>query len=312
VNSAKDFVINPRNKNNDPVFEDANLFQDDFDRTWMRWEQEGNYSREISLGIGEPQEVDDGTVLYSYNNEGFRSEDFSETHNGAHILFAGCSQTEGIGSPINTVWSKMLHEELSHKNKLSNYFSIARSGYGWQKIILNFIKYAEKYEYPDYLFVLLPNVGRLWEWDPEANRWWYIQRYPNGQGLEDLLDKKNYFSEKPLSVEEHRKLFIDFVAGWKIFERLCEDNGVKLLWASWDQEENKNYLSSGFSKNYIHLSNEEFLQFIEKERPDGKIQEHDMKRRDGHDGILFHNYWLSKFIERIKAEKFFPNSLGNE
>jgi hypothetical protein len=298
-------VINPKNRDGDSVFEDANLFQDDFDRTWMGWEQDGKYSREVSLGIGEPQEIDDGTVLYSYNNEGFRSEDFSKTHDGAHILFAGCSQTEGIGSPSDTVWSKMLYEKLLSKNKLSNYFSIARSGYGWQKIILNFIKYSEKYGYPNYLFVLLPNVGRLWEWDRENDRWWYVQRYPNGQGLEVPSDHKNYFSEKPLSVEEHRKLFIDFIAGWKIFERLCKDNGVKLLWASWDTEENKNYLNSNFSKTYIHLSNEEFLQFIEKERPDGKMQKYDMERRDGHSGILFHKYWTLRFMERIREESFF-------
>jgi hypothetical protein len=306
MSSPKDFIINGKNKNGDTVFEDPNLFQNDFDRTWMDWKKDGDYSREVSLGSGESEEVDDGTILYSYNKEGFRSDNFYKTNDEIHILFAGCSQTEGIGSPLDTVWSKMLHDKLLSKNKTSNYFSIARSGYGWQKIILNFIKYAEKYGYPDHLFVLLPNVGRLWEWDDENSRWWYVQRFPNGQGLGKPADsRKNYFSEKPLSVDEHRKLFINFVAGWKMFERLCEDNGVKLLWTSWDQEENKNYLSSDFSKNYIHLSNEEFLQFIKEERPDGKMEEHDIKRRDGHDGILFHNYWLSKFIERLKVEKLF-------
>ena len=303
--SSEDFIINLQDNDGHPVFLDANLFQNDFDRTFMEWEETGDYSREVSLGIGEPEKLDDGTVLYSYNNEGFRSENFSKDHNGQHILFAGCSQTEGIGSPIETVWAKMLYNKLALSNSLSGYFSIARSGYGWQKIILNFIKYTEKYGYPDYLFALLPNVGRLWQWDSKNSRWWYVQRYPNGQGLQDLLDKKNYFSEKPLGVEEHRKLFIDFVAGWKVFEKLCQDNNVKLLWASWDYQENKNYLNANFSKTYIHLSEEELLKFIKKERPDGKMQKHDLERRDGHDGILFHNYWLSKFIERIKIENLF-------
>jgi len=306
MTSARDFIINPQNSNGDPVFEDSNLFQNDFDRTFMEWRESGDYSRQLTVGIGEDEEHDDGTVIYHYNNEGFRSENFSKIHKGSHILFAGCSQTEGIGSPFETIWGKKLYDSLLLNNNLSGYFSIARSGYGWQKVVLNFIKYAEKYGYPDYLFVLLPNVGRLWEWDSENSRWWYVQRYPNGSGLGKPIDNDNrYFSEKPLGVEEHRKLFIDFVAGWKVFEKLCQDNGVKLLWASWDQQENKNYLSSNFSKNYIHLSNEEFLQFIERERPDGKMQKHDIKRRDGHDGILFHEYWKLKFLERIKNEKLF-------
>ena len=306
MTSKEDFIIDPKNRDGNPVFEDSNLFQDDFDRTFMDWKESGDYSIDLAVGIGEDERHDDGTVTYSYNKEGFRSDNFSRVHDGIHILFAGCSQTEGIGSPFETIWGKRLHDSLSLNNKLSGYFSIARSGYGWQKIILNFIAYAEKYGYPDYLFALLPNVGRFWQWDSEDNRWWYVQRFPNGHGLGVTVDsRKKYFAEIPLSVEEHRKLFIDFIAGWKVFEKLCKDNGVKLLWASWDQQENKNYLSSNFSKNYIHLSNEEFLEFIERERPDGKMQKHDMKRRDGHDGILFHEYWKLKFLERIKNEKLF-------
>jgi hypothetical protein len=77
------------------------------------------------------------------------------------------------------------------------------------------------------------------------------------------------------------------------------------LWCSWDTEENKNYLNSNFSKSYFHTTNEEMLEFIRKERPDGKMQKHDMERRDGHSGILFHKYWTSKFMERIRKESFF-------
>jgi hypothetical protein len=303
--NPKDFIINGKDRDGNPTFSDPNLFNNTFDTTWMWGTEDDDYSQELTIIPVEGDTPDDGEILYSYNKDGFRSDNFTSNHDGTHILFAGCSQTEGVGSPIHDIWPKMVYDELSKKNKLSGFYSIGRSGFGWQKVMLNFVTYVEKYGYPEYFFVMLPNVGRLWEWDDKTSRWWYVQRYPNGQGLEEIPDYIDYFSPKQLTVQEHRKSFIDFVAGWKVFEKLCKDNGVKLLWCSWDTEENKNYLNSNFSKTYFHTTNEEMLYFISKERPDGKMEKYDMERRDGHSGILFHKYWTSKFMEKIREESFF-------
>lgn len=282
------------------------VFYNKFDVTWGKTPNGGvtdqKHWTKLPIEIAE----DDGTVDYNYNNEFFRSDDFITDHsNEKHILFAGCSQTEGVGAPLETVWSKVLLNNLNTKNNSSNgFYSIAKSGYGWQKVISTYMLYIEKYGVPEYMFVLLPNLGRFYEWDQSNERYVYVQRYPNGGGVStDQLDEDKVpdflFIEKPFSLGEHRKCFVDFSISWKMFEKYCEAMGTKLLWASWDYQENVNYKLANLSQNYIDISNEELLEFIKEKRPDGRIQKFDLSRRDGHAGTLVNEYWASKFEQEI-------------
>lgn len=278
------------------------VFYNEFDRTWAKTPPgEPEYTRTLTKL---PIEVadDDGTVTYNYNNEYFRSDDFIKAHEeGKHILFAGCSQTEGVGAPLETVWSKVLLNSIGSD---FGFYSIAKSGFGWQKIITSFMLYVDRYGAPDYLFTLLPNIGRFFEWDSGSETFFYVQRYPNGgtvstEQKDESKIPKNIFIEKPLSVEEHRRSFIDFSIGWKLFERYCESIGTKIIWASWDYNENKNYLLGNISKNYIDLNQEGLMNFIKQKRPNGKLEKFDLHRRDGHSGILINEYWASEFKKEI-------------
>ena len=281
------------------------IFFNQFDVTWFNVNGSTSHYPRVLTKLPIEQSIDDGTVTYSYNNDLFRSDDFKADHGEKrHILFAGCSQTEGVGSPLDTIWPKMIYEKLASNNDLSGFFNIARSGYGWQKIISTFMVYVEKYGFPEYLFVLMPNLGRFFEWDSSGESWVYVQRYPTGiNATDDERDAReipySVFNEKPLTVSEHRRSFIDFIAQWKLFEQYCETNGVKLLWASWDYNENENYLLANQSKNYIPMAPNELFEYIAKNRPDGKMNKHDIKRRDGHDGVLIHEFWESKFFAEI-------------
>lgn len=293
--SASDFQIQMFNGAPD-------IFENRLDTTWMGFYEPGHdYSCEMSIIPVEHGGIDDGTFTYKYNKQGFRSDDFTRSHSGKHhILFAGCSQTEGVGSPLDTIWTKKLHSMLEKTNDVGGFYSIARAGFGWQKIISNYHIYAEEFGHPDYLFVMMPNVGRLFEWQEEENQWYYVQRYPNGELGQDPGERNGQIlKEFSISKAEHRRLFIDFVAAWKLFERYLESNNVKMIWASWDYKENNNYLRANFSKNYVHLDPKSLEDYIESVRPDGKLQKHDMLRRDGHDGILIHDWWLKNMVVEI-------------
>lgn len=297
-------------KKNDPMlfthFDGGidDVFYNKFDKTWgnMPSAQGITHWTKLPIEIAD----DDGTVEYDYNNEFFRSHDFITDHSSEkHILFAGCSQTEGVGAPLETVWSKVLLNSINADNN-SNYgfYSIAKSGYGWQKVISTYMLYIEKYGVPEFLFVLLPNLGRFYEWDEENNKYVYVQRYPNGGGVStDQLDESKVpswlFIEKPFTLKEHRKCFVDFVISWKMFEKYAEAMGTKLIWGSWDYEENKNYKLANFSKNYIDITPEGLLNFIETQRPNGKMEKFDLSRRDGHAGTLVNEYWASVFKSEI-------------
>lgn len=288
------------------------VFYNNFDITWMKAEsniRNGSPRTFTRLPIENAQ--DDGSVLYEYNEDYFRCDNFKNAHqNTPHILFAGCSQTEGVGAPLETVWSKLVLNSISPQ---SGFYSIAKSGYGWQKIITNFMIYVDRFGAPDYLFALLPNVGRFFEWDKISNSYIYVQRYPNGHVEQDAphsykKDEHGNFTsileERRLEEEEHKKFFIDFVIGWKTFERYCDAIGTKVIWSSWDYQENRNYKKAGVFSGYVDLTVEGFSDFIKEKRPDGKLEKFDLSRRDGHSGILENEYWQSVFVDAIRKREW--------
>lgn len=302
------YIINKKDSNGNPISDSVpDIFMDQFDVTWMASGMAQGHSYKSSFTILPTegnQTKDDGRVIYNFNHDGFRCDDFTKVHNGVHVLFSGCSNTEGVGSPLETIWSKTLYNKLSEENDLSGFFSLGKAGQGWQKIIANFIIYGEKYGFPDFFFVLLPNLGRFWDWHPKDNRWYYVQRYP----VESVIlpnkpaePTEDFFAHRSISLEEHRKIFIDFCAGWKLFEKFCESKNVKMLWASYDYTENYNHDLFSISQNYINLSSEALAEFTFNARPHGNFKIDELHRRDGHSGTIEHDYWKSNFIEKLKA-----------
>jgi hypothetical protein len=276
------------------------VFYNKFDKTWAKTEPGQKEFPRILTVLPTERAEDDGTVIYNFNSEFYRCDEFVSDHTNTHVLFAGCSQTEGWAAPLDTVWSKIVRDSLYPD---SGFYSIAKGGYGWQKVISNFMVYVEKYGAPEYLFALLPAIGRFFVWHDET--YVYIQRYPNGVELskeeEEHIGKipDGQLLEKPFTEDEHRRSFVDFALSWKLFEKYCESIGTKMLWASWDYEENVNYELANLSKNYISLSEKKMQDYVRKHRPDGKIQPQDFARRDGHAGILINQWWAEEFSNEI-------------
>jgi hypothetical protein len=276
-----------KNKNIEDKAFHIPIFKNSFDLTWMYMDNYINKKDYTVLPI--ENAIDDGTVSYLFNNDGYRCDDFMSNDNDSQILFAGCSQTEGVGSPLETIWPKIL---LKNK-KVSNFYSIARSGYGWQSVIQNYLIYESKYGSPVELYVLLPNIPRFYIW--EDTGWTYVQRYP-GKPQKNTNKNPGVLKEKELTVEDHRRSFIDFCMGWKLFEAYCKNNRVKLFWSTWDYDENKNIEKSGLFNSYVPLSFSGYEQYVEAVRPDLKFMPNDLSRRDGHSGILEHEYWAKEFF----------------
>ena len=60
----------------------------------------------------------DNKISYKYNNLGFRCDDFTSSHSGAHILFAGCSETEGASNALEECWANVLYNKIKKDTKL--------------------------------------------------------------------------------------------------------------------------------------------------------------------------------------------------
>lgn len=299
------YLITDTVVNNSSAVDD--VFLNTFDITWAK-DDRFNKTKTMTLNPIEPINLngnflDDGSIEYIYNNEWFRSDDFTDNHpNKYHVLFAGCSETEGVGGNLETVWSKMLHESLKNKYDIDGFYSIARAGFGWQKIITNFMIYEKRYGAPTHLFVLMPNIDRMFAWMDSEGLWRYIQKFPFATGMPiENAEIGNLPTEN-----EHMKMLIDFTISWELFEKYCESIGTKVLWSTWDFEENPNLSFFNQHKNFFKINpSADFDNHIKANRPDGKLEKDDLDRRDGHSGKLFHMFWKESFMNEIEKRGMF-------
>ena len=237
---------------------------------------------------------EDWEVEYSFNNELFRCDHFTKEHDGLHILFGGCSNTEGVGSNIVDNWSYRLYSEISNQTKTSGFFSIAKGGYGWHQIFANFKVYVEKYGAPDYYFVLHPNILRFYEWQTDEPAWKYVQR--------------NEVDTKPSQwKDEHHAVFPTWVHAMSLFIAYCESVGTKFLWTTWDMEESENIKNSGFFDSTFFETYKFDQSKIGMVRPDGKIAKDDISFRDGHPGRIAQELWCESFKNQLITKRLIFN-----
>lgn len=259
---------------------------------------------------------DDGLVSYEYNSDFFRCDDFTNVHEEKyHVVFGGCSETEGVGGNLNELWAYKLYLELKEKYDIGGYYSLARSGNGWHKIALSLMTYVEKYGKPTHFFVMLPNIGRNFYWDKKNKRWKYSQKYVH-RGFPRLFmqgeDPKKIHTPHPeedlFDIDEHKRQYIEFAVGWKMLIAYCKSNNIKILYSTWWYDENNNFARLDHqSKVFIPLSKTGALEFIASVYPKMNVPKEVLKKRDGHSGSIIHEYWKSVFLKEIEQRRLFDD-----
>lgn len=232
-------------------------------------------------------ECKDWKVEYKYNRDWFRSDHFKKEHDGLHIVFSGCSNTEGIGADIENTWSHMLYTEISKSVKTSGYFNLARAGSGWHRIIQNFHAYVNNYSAPDYLFILMPNILRNFKW--YSGGWQYQQFNPWAEP-----EKRQEY------IDMHRKEFPVWALMWNAFLDYCTAVGTKVVWTTWDEWELSNIEAIDQFKDTFFtidpLTESEIAQ-----KYSHLLDRKDAARvRDGHDGYIQQTQWFEGFKEQVK------------
>ena len=104
---------------------------------------------------------------------------------------------------------------------------MARAGWGYQKIISNFIIYIQKYGKPDYFFLLMPNSYRRYKWITKEEKWEYQQRFTEEEIKTINKLPENSHSHKGLTEEEYFDNYIDFIMTIKFLEEYCNSNNIK-------------------------------------------------------------------------------------
>ena len=222
-------------------------------------------------------------VEYKFNSDLFRSDHFKKEHDGLHIVFSGCSSTEGVGIKQEHTWAYNIYNELSKTKKIDGYYNLGQSNTGYHQIIGNFLTYVEKYGKPDYLFVLLPNIQRRYRYLEEETRWVYDSSEPH--------------------INDYISVFPVWAKTWQSFINYCKINEIKLFWSTWDAKD-RGYIELSLlsQESFVPINVDNDPEIISQMLEAKSLTKQEIYARDEHPGPLLNYLWSKNFLDKLKKD----------
>jgi hypothetical protein len=214
------------------------------------------------------------------NSLNFRSDEFTNKHNGLHILFSGCSITQGVGLLEEEIWAKKLYNKISKNEKCSGYFNLAISATGLCDQVINIFKYFNIYGDPNFIFLNIPNPHRFYFYD------------------------KNFEKIRNAFFEKEDEKFIEFIYEqyYMMLEIYCKKNNIKLISFSYRDNLQNNFFKN--FKTFYKINTKEKQDFIFNYIQKNKKNKYAEIARDGdHPGEAYHEYWSNFIYEIYKKNK---------
>ena len=229
--------------------------------------------------------------FYILNSNLQRCDEFTKSHDGKHILFAGCSETFGVGNVLEDVWAYKLYQKISSTEKTSGYFNIGLPGGTISEILAQIYKYFMEFGYPDVLFINFPDHHR------ELSRI-----------LDDIHKKKG----KDFKTDIDQDYVATTIAqSYTMLVSLCRENGVKVFPFSWELD----YLRDGYElidprqkiSGLLKISEDDLVLHCEKfssENENDKMNKFFLTALDGdHSGIAVHDFWYNEMYKYYKEDE---------
>ena len=248
-------------------------------------------------------------VEYKLNSFGLRCDEFSNNHDGLHILFAGCSNTFGLGTDIENVWAKRLYNKIKQTDKVSGYYNIGINAGSIIEIIFHVYRYIEKYKKPDYIFLLFPERYRD---DSFFNDQYFIDKY--GYRFSDSFNLSLYHSLELFCNESNIKLIssswvLNYNTLWRSFINNTINkikNPNKVL--EGPKIRNEEIVFKDFNKyfkTFKELDKQKMLEDLFIYSNENKNDENMYEAKDDgrHFGNAFHYAWSQQLYERFINEK---------
>jgi hypothetical protein len=232
--------------------------------------------------------------LSDFNSQDFRCDEFIKNHEGKHILFLGCSETQGCCQKLEDSWAWILHNKIKQYEKTSGYFNLGTIGHGVQMQIILLMEYISSYGPPDEIYLLAPETARSFIRTDKD----FISRNMRG---DNQASKTILYDEKDF-LDAFGNVFLSLV----FLENFCKFSGIKLIWSTWFEKEEDIFDMIGFD-SFLNLNNKNSLKILlnnfHKYEDKTKSMEENLLKPDQHKGVVFHKYWADKFYERRENEK---------
>lgn len=111
------------------------------------------------LRNGQKNRFGPNDISYRFNELGFRCDSF-DLPSEIPIVYLGCSNTQGIGLPIESTWAHLLTEKIrQHTNKQIPFWSLAQGGKGLDNQINLLYEFTSR-QPVKYIFCFFPTSGR--------------------------------------------------------------------------------------------------------------------------------------------------------
>lgn len=202
---------------------------------------------------------DNRKIYYTYNSYGYRSEEFKDQK----VLTLGCSQTLGVGLPLEYTWPFL----LSEKTKMP-YVSLASGGDSMQAQVIKAFQFFKEFYHPEYIFGVFP-ISRMEM--PYVKDVFGVDKKPNisdkdKEYVQNIFinnSKLEKFSKMPHSGDEvipeevpifYNMMFI------QMLDQYCKTNNIKFFWTAYNDTSysnvaymiNRARMESYFLGDFIH------------------------------------------------------------
>lgn len=251
-------------------------------------------------------------VEYKHNQHGYRSPEFAE---GIDAIFAGCSNTYGVGLIEEARWSNLIADEMN-----LSFVNLAIPGASAALIVSEVLHYIKVYGKPKYVFCMFPDLARLTTYvrrdlNAPYDGWGDYGLTQTHMMFHGDLSQRPKYIKKPFAYEDVMSVETSYFYSLKaiqMLEQLCDAMDIKLYWgAFWDLDSDMlSKLSDneyGYYNSFIGVEpgrwerrhegsgKDQYIQRIES--PNQDSQEIDTNCHEDHRGIFPEHFDMASDIE---------------
>ena len=233
--------------------------------------------------------MDDPLISYRINNYGYRSDDIRKESSESNFLYSGCSNTFGIGVPVESIWAYQLNSFLNGEK----FINLGINSGSYKTIVYDVFNYIRNFGKPKGVFLLFPNIERQINFieDKEKNVTMLVKVYRNSPQEEKIKEV----------ITEKTNLF-EFYNTVKMLEDYLYELGIPLVWTTWDPGLDKKISKNKGFKNHVTLDNFNVYHKIKSSKKPEELDNDywDVARDNSHLGLKYHLFYASIMYDEWK------------